>query len=71
MTEEEKAKQAIVTDIANRGDKGLPLSKDKQLIYETHKRVLKEDNSWIYRNAWWIVVGIVLFVIRMIYVLSK
>lgn len=71
MKKEERAKQAIVADIANRGNKGLPLSKDEQLLYETHKRVVKEDNSWLYRNAWWIVVGIVLFAIRMIHVLSK
>lgn len=39
--------------------------KDEELIYKTHKRVVKEENSWFARNAWWLAVGLVFFLRRM------
>ena len=71
MTEEEKAKQAIVEDIVTRGDKGEALSEDEQLIYNTHKKVVKEESSWLARNGWWLVVGIIFFLVKMCSDISK
>lgn len=70
MTEEEK-KAIIITEIVAKGDRGELLSKDEQHIYKTHKKVVKEESSWIARNAWWIIVGIVLFIIKMCSDISK
>ena len=71
MKEEEKTKQAIVEDIVTKGDKGEVLSEDEQLIYNTNKKVVKEESSWLVRNSWWLVVGITFFLVKMCSDLSK
>lgn len=70
MTEEEK-KAIIIEEIVAKKDRGESLSEDEHLIYKTHKKVVKEESSWIARNAWWIAVGIVFFIIKMCSDISK
>ncbi len=70
MTEEEK-KAMIIKEIIAKKDRGESLSEDEQLIYNTHRKLVKEESSWIARNAWWIVVGIVFFIIKMCSDISK
>ena len=73
FSEEEilEAKQAVISDIVDKHDSGEALSKDEKLIYDTHKKVVKEESSWFARNAWWLLVGGVIFLIRMCSEVSK
>lgn len=71
MTKEERAKQAIVEDIVARGNRGESLSEDELLIYKTHKKIVKEESSWLARNGWWLVVGVIFFLVKMCSDLSK
>ena len=71
MTEEEKAKQDVITEIIAKKDKGESLSEDELLIYNTCKKVVKEESSWLKRNASLIGVCVILFIAKMCSDLSK
>ena len=73
LTDVEKlqAQQLIVSAIVAKKESGETLSTDEQLIYDTHKKVVKEENSWFARNAWLIAVGAALFFLKMCSDISK
>ena len=74
FTDEEelkKAQQLFVSYIVAKKESGETLSTDEQLIYDTHKKVLKEESSWFARNAWFIALGVAIFFLKMCSDLSK
>ena len=72
-TDEEKlqAQQLYISAIVAKKESGETLSTDEQLIYDVHKKVLKEESSWFARNAWFIALGIAIFFLKMCSDLSK
>lgn len=69
--DELRNKQAIIEEIIEKTERGEELTKDEKLIYSTAQKVCKEEKSWFARNAWFIAVGIAIFILRMCSELSK
>lgn len=69
--DELRNKQAIIKEIIEKKERGEELTEDEKLIYSTAQKVCKEEKSWFAKNAWFISIGIAIFIFRMCSELSK
>lgn len=61
-TEQQKA---LTMKIVSKKESGETLTDDEQLIYDTYKKVQREEKSWVARNGFWVVLVVVIFLFKM------